>query len=146
MDSPTSSPSAVQEPRHLLKQLEKNFAVFRDPVPLAIGIDKQIMAQLPDTERAVLRTALRMHTKSSRYLRAMAKATVRSNLDGSPADEITDIHRTHAATLLQERAKKEAEQRKAVRQAQEAQRKLDEAAKLRAEKLNQLAAKFSRSK
>jgi ProP effector len=72
----------------------------------------------------------------------MAKATVRLDLDGNNADEITEAHRNHAAETLRERAKKEAEQRKAQQQAAEAA----EAERRRAEKLNQLAAKFSRDR
>jgi ProP effector len=126
----------------MLKEFQEKFAVFRDCMPLAIGIDKQLIARLPEIDRKALRIALGMHTNSSRYLRRMAKATVRVDLDGNSADEITEAHRTHAADLLKERAKKEAEQRKAQREAAEA----EEAERKRNEKLNQLAAKFSRSR
>jgi ProP effector len=138
--SPTTSP--VQSARALLKEFQEKFAVFRECMPLAIGIDKQLIARLPELDRKLLRIALGLHTNSSRYLRHMAKATVRLDLDGNNADEITDAHRNHAAEMLRERAKKEADQRKAQQQAAEAA----EAERRRAEKLNQLAAKFSRDR
>jgi ProP effector len=138
--SPTTSP--VQSARALLKEFQEKFAVFRECMPLAIGIDKQLTARLPELDRKLLRIALGLHTNSSRYLRRMAKATVRLDLDGNNADEITDAHRNHAAEMLRERAKKEADQRKAQQQAAEAA----EAERRRAEKLNQLAAKFSRDR
>jgi ProP effector len=120
-------------------------------MPLAIGIDKQLVVRLPELERKVLRAALGIHTNSLRYLKGMAKATVRFDLDGNAAGEVTETHRTHASRILQERVKKDAEQRKARRKAEDAQRKAedaqreaDQAARQRAEKLKLLAMKFSR--
>lgn len=146
-----STPNAFQTARTLLKELQGKFTVFGDFLPLAIGIDKQLIAQTPDVSRRALRTALGIHTNSLRYLKGMEKATMRFNLDGSQADEVTDVHRAHASTTLKERAKKNAEQRKAQRQLEETQRKAEAAQKqaeeaehMRAEKLNQLAQKFSR--
>jgi ProP effector len=138
--SPTPSQNPAQTARILLKVLQEKFEVFRDYKPLAIGIDKQIVARLPETERKVLRIALGIHTNSLRYLKGMEKATVRFDLDGNTADEITDAHRTHASEILRERFRKAAEQRKAQREAEQA----EEAARQRAEKLNKLAEKFAR--
>jgi ProP effector len=132
--------AAADSPRALLKQLQQLFPAFRDCLPLAIGIDKQVLARLPDLNRKVMRAALGIHTGSMRYLRAMEKATVRFDLDGNPGAEVTDVHRQHAKELLQQRFKKEAERKKAERAAaieEEANRK-------RQEKLEQLASKFTR--
>ncbi len=144
MTTTESTPNAFQTARTLLKELQEKFAVFGGFQPLAIGIDKQLIAQSPDVSRRTLRTALGIHTNSLRYLKGMEKATVRFNLDGSQADEVTDEHRAHASLTLKERFKKNAEQRKAQRQQEETQRKAEEAERMRAEKLNQLAQKFSR--
>ena len=130
----------AQSPRALLKQLQQQFPAFRDCLPLAIGIDKQVLARMPGLNRKLMRAALGIHTGSMRYLRAMEKATVRHDLDGKPGEEVTDTHRQHAKELLQQRFKKEAERKKAERDAAaqvEADRK-------RQEKLQQLASKFSR--
>ena len=135
--SASSKSEAVQAARNLLKDLEARFAVFREVSPLAIGIDKQIMAALPEVEKKYLRVALRNHTISTRYLKAMEKATVRRNLDGSEADAVNDEMRLHASTLLRERFKKNAEQKRAMEEAAKAE-------KIRAEKLNQLTEKFGR--
>ncbi|MBS1196303.1 MAG: activator of osmoprotectant transporter prop [Proteobacteria bacterium] len=124
----------------MIKGWLENHAVFRDCLPLAIGIDKQLLALYPQTERKILRMALRYHTSSMRYLKAMEKATVRHNLDGSAADEVPDSHREHAAEQMRERLRKEAERRKSQRQAEAAAAE----ERQRAEKLEQLAAKFSR--
>jgi ProP effector len=127
--------------RALLKQLQQEFPAFRDCLPLAIGIDKQLLARLPGLDRKTMRAALGIHTGSQRYLRAMEKATVRYDLDGAAGAEVTDTHRAHAKEVLQQRFKKEAERKKAERDAAAA----EEAARLRQEKLLQLASKFSRN-
>ncbi len=144
MTTTDSTPNPFQSARILLKELQEKFSVFGDFLPLAIGIDKQLIALMPDVSRKSLRTALGIHTNSLRYLKGMEKATARFNLDGTHAADVTDEHRAHATTTLKERFKKNAEQRKAQQQAEEAQRKAEEAERQRSEKLNQLAAKFSR--
>jgi len=132
--------AAALTPRSLLKQLQTQFPAFRDFLPLSIGIDKQILAIMPELDRKTMRTALGIHTGSLRYLKVMEKAKVRHDLDGTPGAEVTDTHRAHATQVLQDRFKKEAERKKAERDAAAA----DEAARVRADKLNQLTAKFSR--
>jgi ProP effector len=127
--------------RALLKQLQQQFPAFRNCLPLAIGIDKQLLARLPGLDRKTMRAALGIHTGSLRYLRAMEKATVRYDLDGQPGAEVTDTHRKHAKEVLQQRFKKEADRKKAEREATAA----EEAARLRQEKLQALASKFSRN-
>ena len=124
-------------PRALLKKLQADFAAFRDCLPLAIGIDKQLQARLTDIDRKTLRIALGIHTHSLRYLKAMSKATQRFDLDGAPTDEVTEAHRTHANEALRERLKKDAEKRKAQREAEAAEKRKDQ-------KLEQLLAKFGR--
>ena len=137
----TPAATAVPSARTLLKQFQQQVPAFRDCLPLAIGIDKQILARMPDLDRKTMRTALGIHTGSLRYLRAMEKATVRFDLDGAAGAEVTDVHRAHAKETLQQRFKKEAERKKAERDAAQ----VAEADRLRQEKLLQLASKFSRN-
>jgi ProP effector len=136
-----AAPAPAISARALLKQLQQEFPAFRNCLPLAIGIDKQLLARMPGLDRKTMRAALGIHTGSMRYLRAMEKATVRYDLDGQPGAEVTDTHRAHAKELLQQRFKKEAERKKAEREAAAA----EEANRLRQEKLLQLASKFSRN-
>lgn len=130
-------PGPVLAARALLKELQEKHAVFRECLPLAIGIDKQLLALDPQLDKKALRMALRYHTGSVRYLKGVEKAEARSNLDGTPADALTDEHRAYASEQLRERFRKDAERRKT-------QRAAEEAARVRAQKLEQLAAKFSR--
>jgi ProP effector len=143
VDTPAIAPAApaAMSARTLLKQLQHQFPAFRNCLPLAIGIDKQLLARMPDLDRKTMRAALGIHTGSLRYLRAMEKATVRYDLDGAPGTGVTDTHRLHAKEVLQQRFKKEAERKKAERDAAQA----EEANRLRQEKLLQLASKFSRN-
>jgi ProP effector len=137
----TAGTAPAPSARALLKQLQQEFPAFRDCLPLAIGIDKQLLARMPNLNRKAMRAALGIHTGSMRYLRAMEKAKVRYDLDGTPGAEVTDTHRQHAKEQLQERFKKEADRKKAEREAAA----LEEANRQRQEKLNALAAKFSRN-
>jgi ProP effector len=134
MDTLTPSPPG-SDPRQLLKELQANFPAFRDYLPLAIGIDKQLLARLPGLDRKAVRIALRMHTHSLRYLKTMERATRRVDLDGQPADEILATHRSHAAEAVKERLHKQAQQREAEALARE-----------RAQKLDQLVEKFGRNR
>jgi ProP effector len=137
MNTSSSVPNPARLARILLKDLQGKFMVFHDCMPLAIGIDKQLVARLPEIDRKVLRIALGIHTNTVRYLKTIEKASARLDLDGNPAGEVTEAQRKHASQILRERFKKIAEQRKAQQEA-------EEAARQRSEKLKQLAAKFSR--
>ena len=137
-NTPTESvESPVQNARALLKTLQTDFSVFRDYSPLAIGVDKQLLARLPNLDRKTLRIALGMHTNSLRYLKTMEKATHRIDLDGNTGDELTPDHRSHATEVLRERFRKDAERRKAQREAEALERQ-------RTEKLSQLVEKFGK--
>ena len=139
MNTPQSAANPADHARQLLKELQEKFPVFRDCLPLSIGIDRQLLARLPNVDRKVLRIALGLHTHSTRYLKAMGKATRRVDLDGQPGGEIPETHRSHAAELLAERLRKQAEQRKMQR---------DEEARARqhAAKLDRLVEKFARNR
>lgn len=138
-ESVPAGETPAQQARALLKRLQTQFPAFRDCLPLAIGIDKQLHTELHDVSRKVLRIALGIHTNSLRYLRVMEKATHRFDLHGKQGEEVTDTHRKHASDILRERFKKDADQRKA-------QKAAAEAARIHAEKLAQLSEKFSRKK
>lgn len=144
MNAASPSPSPIASARALLKELQEQYVVFREFRPLAIGVDKQLLAARPDLDRKLLRLALRTHTASVRYLKTVEKGGQRFDLDGNAVAELAEEHRTHAAETLRERFRKEAEQRRAKEAAERAVKQAEQAAQRRAEKLNQLAAKFSK--
>lgn len=121
--------------RRLLAELEARYAVFKDARPLAIGIDAEILAAQPEIDRKLLRTALKIHTGSTRYLKSTQRGEQRFNLAGMPVSELSAEHRERAAALLK--------QRQSRRQEQEQERKAREAEARRAEKLQQLAERFA---
>jgi ProP effector len=134
---PDTSTTPAETPNQLLKRLQSQFTAIRECLPLAIGIDKQILQQLPETDRKLLRTALAMHTNSTPYLKQTKRAEVRVNLDGSPAEPVRKEHIARAVEILDERQKKIATQRKAASDAEKAANRLNT-------KLGQLAEKFTR--
>lgn len=150
IEASADAPNLSALARALLAELRQRFPAFAQCLPLAIGIDKLLLAEMPEISRKTLRVALNMHTNSSRYLKAMTIATRRFDLAGTPAGDVLEEHRARATEMLKERFKKEREQRNATRvaddtkrRADEAQRKVEAEANARAEKLQLLAAKFS---
>jgi len=135
--TPAAEPRAVIEPRALLQQLQALSPTFRDYKPLALRIDANILERFPQFERKTLRAALRMHTASTRYLKAVERSTERFDFDGNVAGEVTEEQRKHAATTLKERFAAVAKQQRAKREAEEAERR-------RNEKLQQLVSKFGK--
>ncbi len=139
--APSAASAQGLSARALLKQLQQEYPAFRDCLPLSIGIDKQLLARMPGLDKKVMRAALGIHTGSMRYLRAMEKAKVRHDLDGTAGAEVPEAHRLHAKEQLQQRFKKEAERKKAEREAAQE----EENNRKRQEKLQALASKFSKN-
>jgi len=139
--APAAAPAQGLSARALLKQLQQEYPAFRDCLPLSIGIDKQLLARMPGLDKKVMRAALGIHTGSMRYLRAMEKAKVRHDLDGTAGAEVPEAHRLHAKEQLQQRFKKEAERKKVEREAAQE----EENNRKRQEKLQALASKFSKN-
>lgn len=113
--APATAPSAPSSARALLAQLQKEYKVLREHLPLAIGVDKQLLQLKPEVNRKHLRAALGMHTQSVRYLKNLQNAQKRFNLDESEASEVNDEQRKIAADTLLERFRKRAKAEKAAR-------------------------------
>lgn len=135
--SGTSPVKPALEPRALLQKLQEQSPTFREYKPLAIRIDARILERFPEFEKKTLRTALRMHTASTRYLKSMERAKERFDFDGNVAGEVTEEQRVHASTTLKERFAAAAKQQRAKREAEEAERR-------KSEKLQQLVSKFGK--
>jgi len=147
MDNTTptqTAPAALRRPQETLNALRTAFPVFAEFKPLAIGIDKQVMAIHPEFDKKLLRPAMGFHTRSISYLKAMQNASHRFNLDGSPADPVTAEQRDHAAQQLREHFKAGAEKRRAEKAAAAAAAAEAAAEEERSRKLAALASKFGR--
>lgn len=133
----SGSDSKPRDPHHtVLISLRSTFPVFQECRPLAIGIHKGVLERIPDINPQLLRLAMRMHTASARYLKALTNGETRFDLDGDVAGTVTAEQKQQALDTLRERFRKGAEQHKArvLAQQQEQQRQ---------EKLVKLAEKFS---
>ena len=124
----------------VLDSLVATFPAFRDALPLAIGIHKTILERLPELSNEKISKAMKIHTSSTRYLKAMTKTETRFDLDGNPAGEVTTEQRDGAARLLKERIDRANERKKAEQEKQRAEAQ----ARQQQERLEKLAAKFNR--
>lgn len=116
------------------------FPVLQEARPLAIGIHKGILERLPDLDKQKVSKAMRLHTASTRYLKAMAKGGPRYDLEGNPAGEVTAEQQEAAAKMVKERIERGNEKRKAEQE----RLKEEEQTRRQQEKLRQLADKFNK--
>lgn len=111
-------------PNVVLDRLRSTFPVFLECRVLAIGIHTSIMERLPDISKTQLRAALKTHTASNRYLKALSQGKDRFDLDGKPDGMVTLEQRQQATEILRERFRKGAEQRKIQQREKQQQEKL----------------------
>ena len=129
--------SKPRDPQHaVLISLRSTFPVFQECRLLAIGIHKTVLERIPGINPQQLRLAMRMHTASARYLKALTNGEIRFDLDGNAAGAVTPEQKEQALDTLRERFRKGAEQHKARVLAQQQEQ-------LRQEKLIRLAEKFN---
>jgi sRNA-binding protein len=89
------------------------------PRPLKLRIQADIQQRSPGVfTRKALSGFLHRHTTSTAYLRALADAADRIDLDGLPAGSVNDEHRQAAAAELQRRRALHEERRAAQRESQ----------------------------
>ena len=127
-----SSPAPRRPQNEVLATLNTTFKAFGECLPLAVGIHKVIKERIPSIDQQQLRVALRIHTASTRYLKALSQSKFRFDLDGMPLGEVTEEQRRQAMDMLRDRFKKQADRLKAAELAKQQQEKL----RLLAEKFN----------
>ena len=135
--SETPAPPAVQglSPAASAARLAELFpAVFGagGPKPLKLRIQVDIQQRAPDVfTKKALSLFLQRYTTSTAYLKALAVATERTDLDGQPAGAPSDEHRQAALAELQRRRALHDERRATERAAErETQRKAHEETRL----------------
>ncbi len=134
---PAPAVEPTLDPRAVLKRLQELSPTFREYKPLALRIDTAILERFPEFERKALRSALRFHTTTTRYLKGVERSTERFDFDGQVSGEVTEDQRSHASGILKERFATAARNQREKRQAEEAERR-------HAEKLSQLVNKFAK--
>ncbi|HSV68587.1 MAG TPA: ProQ/FinO family protein [Methylibium sp.] len=109
-------------PADTAKRLAELFpAVFAPGAarPLKLRIQADIQQRAPGVfSRKALSVVLHRHTTSTAYLRALAAATERTDLDGQPAGPLADEHREAARVELQRRREVHEQRRAAEREVQ----------------------------
>ena len=106
--APGAAPRAPQRVHPALEQLAALYphlfgAVFR---PLKRGIFQDLLAAHPDAfEREALKVALGIHTRSTRYLQAVAAGEKRHDLQGQPVEAMAPEHVHHALLEVYRRRK-----------------------------------------
>jgi ProP effector len=86
------------------------------PVPLKVGIARDVLAVHPDIEPRVLAHVMRRWCNRPSYLKALVKGGPRADLAGLPAGEVSAEHRADAGERL--KAAKEKARKQAVTVAQ----------------------------
>ena len=115
----TSSPSrrqapARKPPRAVPQLLHKLFELYprlfgAQFVPLKVGIFEDLVAAHPDALPAdELKVALGFHTRSTRYIEAVALGLARHDLQGKPVEPATTEHVHHAILELYKRRRQSA--------------------------------------
>lgn len=116
--TPTASPAATAA------QLAPLFPAAFGPgvfLPLKLGIQADIQQRAPGVfTKKSLSAFLHRHTTSTAYLKALVGAAQRVDLDGQPAGDVADLHRTAATGELERRRALHDARRAAERQAQRA--------------------------
>ena len=96
---PASGPSAKPDsPRSVQPTLEKLFELYphlfgSEFLPLKRGIFQELLAKHPQNfERATLKAALGVHTRSTRYLKSVAAGKQRYDLQGLAVEPVAAEH------------------------------------------------------
>ena len=105
--TPTEPDVAAQKPlrpprvQSVQPILEKLFELYphlfgAEFLPLKLGIFQDLLAAHPEQlERAALKAALSVHTRSARYLQSVAAGKKRHDLQGNAVEDVQYSHLTH---------------------------------------------------
>ena len=96
---PAQAPQQVARPQHpLLEQLAQWHPVLfgEQLLPFKRGIFEDLLSAHPELDQSALKTALQQHTRSGRYLVAMASGQQRHDLNGQPVEATLPEHVHHA--------------------------------------------------
>lgn len=94
-DSPSDNPRG---PRPIQAALEKLFELYphlfgAEFLPLKLGTFQELLARHPEHfERALLKAALGVHTRSTRYLQSVAAGKMRHDLQGQAVEKVAPEH------------------------------------------------------
>ena len=80
----------VEQAQTLLRERYPALFATADPKPLKIGIHKDLLERHPELDLSGLKRALTLHAGRFSYQKLLKAGAVRFDLDGQPADEVTE--------------------------------------------------------
>lgn len=107
--APRGKSAARKAPRPVHPLLEKLFELYPRLfgarfLPLKIGVFEDLVTAHPDVlPAAELKVAIALHTRSSRYIEAVASGLPRHDLQGKPTEPVAPEHVHHAVLELYRR-------------------------------------------
>ncbi len=99
----------LEAAQKILRQLKAKYPIVfnpKKPLPLALGISKEIVKDLPDCVPASLKLALTLWSKKAIYLQAVISGVNRHNLDGSIAGVIQESEKEYSQKMLDRKQEK----------------------------------------
>ena len=73
---------------------------YNEPLPLAIGIHKEIKTAFPQFSQTLIREFLGRWVKDPRYLSALIKMPSRVNLQGKVTEQVKNQEKMHASNFI----------------------------------------------
>lgn len=92
------------EAKKFLEQLKSTYPIIFNsakPLPLAIGIEKEIAKRHPESSRAIQKLALSLWTRREKYLNAVIAGENRHTLDGAVAGTIQNSEKEYSQAKLE---------------------------------------------
>lgn len=89
LKSAVQSMSKKKQTQMITDHIYHKYDVFKRCKPLALGIDKELIADLPQFDPSLISRVLTNHCHRPRYLIALSRGGKRFNLRGKPQGEIT---------------------------------------------------------
>jgi ProP effector len=91
---------APSTPAEALRLFRERYPVFKDHMPLKIGIHSDLRAAHPEISHRTISRALRRWTMKAKYQLALAEGTTRFDLHGKPEGVVTSEQQEKAKTQL----------------------------------------------
>ena len=101
MKTNKSTPSKVVRGMNILIESYPKLFATKEPLPLAIGVKNQILAEQAESKSAI-RRAIHYYCNSLKYLHSFKTNTHRYDLKGNPVIELSQADKEYAAQQCRE--------------------------------------------
>lgn len=114
--------SKRQQTELIADHIYKKYDVFSKFKPLALGIEEELVAALPQFSPELITRVMANHCRRPKYLKSVARGGKRFNLNGKFKGEVTAEEQQHA---LEQPGIKEAVEKQEARRAEAAARRAE---------------------